>query len=219
MGFNHSLCGFGAVQAFVRAMTKSEGAQLYAMARFIVSNGLQSALKARDWSGFARGYNGKNFAKLGYHTKLRKAYDGRPVSEKVTPPAAAESDVRAALVDTVPSDKPKPKPADVGTTPVNAERQVVISRNGLNLRAGHSTDFSVLKTLPFGTEVFVLTRSNDWAQVDLEGDGKADGFMLASFLRPHDAIEEPSEEKPKDILRLERQLADLLSEFLARLRR
>lgn len=219
MGFDHGLCGFNTVQTFVRAMTKSEGAQLYAMARFIVSNGLQNALRTRDWPDFARGYNGENFAKLGYDTKLTNAYDGRPASEKVTPPPAAEADVRAALVDTLPDDKPIKRPADDGTISVNAERHVVNARDGLNLRAGNSTDFAVLKTLPFGTEIFVLARKDDWAQVDLEGDGKADGFVLASLLRRPGAIAEPRDEKPKDRFRLDDQLADLLSDFFSRLRR
>src|SRR5690606_21542098 len=63
MGFNHGRCGFSDVQSFVRAMMESEGAQLYAMARFIVSTDLQDDLRNLDWSGFARGYNGAGFAK------------------------------------------------------------------------------------------------------------------------------------------------------------
>jgi hypothetical protein len=87
MGFNHKLCGFDTVQEFVLAMMLSEGAQLYAMARFIVSNSLQGHLRTFKWSSFARGYNGSGYAKHGYHTKLASAYAKRPASEKVTPPA------------------------------------------------------------------------------------------------------------------------------------
>jgi len=88
MGFNHKACGFDPVQAFVRAMTISEGAQLYAMARFIVSKKLQRHLRSRNWARFARGYNGAGYAKHGYHTKLARAYAARPRSEKYTPPPA-----------------------------------------------------------------------------------------------------------------------------------
>ena len=53
MGFNHGLCGFADVQPFVRAMLISEGAQLYAMARLIVSKDLHDELRERDWSGIS----------------------------------------------------------------------------------------------------------------------------------------------------------------------
>jgi hypothetical protein len=63
------------------------------------------------------------------------------------------------------------------------ERHVVVARSGLNLRAGASTDFSVLRNLPPGTAVFVIGRTAAWAQVDLEGDGLADGYVAYEFLR------------------------------------
>lgn len=86
LGNNHVAAGFPSVQEMVRAMTISEGAQLYAMARFIVTNGLHFKMKALDWAGFARGYNGAGYAKNAYHTKMAAAYLKRPVAEKVTPP-------------------------------------------------------------------------------------------------------------------------------------
>jgi hypothetical protein len=227
MGFNYGSCGFSTVQNFVEAMTKSEGAQLYAMARFIVSNRLQEKLKTQDWSGFARVYNGKDYAKDGYHTKLKNAYVRRPASEKVVPPEASEADIRTALVDIASDETAKPKPADRGETPLNpevgpGERQVIIARRGLNLRSGNSSDFEILRTLPFGTEVHVLARSGDWAQVDLQGDGKADGFMFASFLRPPSALPDPGPDKPENDVPPDDQIADLLSklsDFIARLRK
>jgi len=71
-------------------------------------------------------------------------------------------------------------------TPSN-NRFVVIARDGLKLRGGPSIDFGVVRTIPAGTIVNVLSRENMWALVDLEGDGKADGFMNLPFLRPVDA--------------------------------
>jgi hypothetical protein len=67
---------------------------------------------------------------------------------------------------------------------------VVIARDGLKLRGGPSQDFPVKRTLPSGTLVHVLGREGLWALVDLEGDGQADGFMNAPFLR---AVEAPAE--------------------------
>jgi hypothetical protein len=66
-------------------------------------------------------------------------------------------------------------------------RFVVNARNGLKLRSGPSTDFSAIRTVPEGTPVNVLSREGMWALVDLEGDGKADGFMNLPFLRGADA--------------------------------
>jgi hypothetical protein len=90
--------------------------------------------------------------------------------------------------------EPAPSPGDtlvsgVPAQPVSAlvapaERYVVIARDGLRLRSGPSTDFAVIRTLPAGTVVFVLSREGSWGLVDLQGDGLADGFMHLSFLRP-----------------------------------
>lgn len=85
LGNNHVAAGFPTVQEMVRAMTHSEGAQLYAMARFIVGNKLHIHLRALNWAGFAKGYNGPGYAKNAYDTKMAAAYAKRPVTEKVTP--------------------------------------------------------------------------------------------------------------------------------------
>jgi Bacterial SH3 domain len=66
-------------------------------------------------------------------------------------------------------------------------RFVVIARDGLKLRAGPSTDFNALRTLPAGTMVTVLSREGMWGLVDLEGDGRADGFVNLPFLRAADS--------------------------------
>lgn len=112
MGFNYRVAGFSTVQEFVAAMTASEGAHLYAMARFIVSNNLQGHLRSLSWADFARGYNGAGYAANKYDTKLDAAYAGRPGSEKVTPPAATPAQL-AALTSGAPSlaSKPPAKPS------------------------------------------------------------------------------------------------------------
>lgn len=95
MGFNHKMAGSDTPQAFVEAMTISEGAHLYAMARFIVANGLQRHLRDLNWASFARGYNGTGYERNGYHTKLKAAYQARPAAEKVVPPIPSDADLRA----------------------------------------------------------------------------------------------------------------------------
>jgi hypothetical protein len=63
----------------------------------------------------------------------------------------------------------------------------VNARDGLNLRSGPGLDFRVIKTLPTGTTVRVQGfggANQEWAQVDLEGDGVSDGHVFRSFLKP-----------------------------------
>lgn len=108
MGFNHEAVGFATPQEMVEAMTISEGAQLYAMARFIVANKLQRYLRNRDWDRFAEGYNGASYARHGYHTKLKNAYAKRPQSEHVVPPPATVAELNALLGTSTP-----PSPGDI----------------------------------------------------------------------------------------------------------
>lgn len=74
MGFNHRIAGFATVKAMVDAFDKSETAQLDGFIGFIESKRLQDELQTLNWSGFAYIYNGSDYAKLGYHTKMAKAY-------------------------------------------------------------------------------------------------------------------------------------------------
>lgn len=74
MGSHWKALGFKSPAAmFERAMSGFKG-QVEIMLAFIVENGLVDELQRRDWSAFARAYNGKNYAKHGYHTKIAKAY-------------------------------------------------------------------------------------------------------------------------------------------------
>jgi hypothetical protein len=74
MGFNAGVAGYSDVETMVAAMMESENNQLMALANFIVSNGLNSALTNHNWANFARGYNGANFAINHYDTKLANAF-------------------------------------------------------------------------------------------------------------------------------------------------
>ncbi|MGB7241672.1 MAG: N-acetylmuramidase domain-containing protein [Sulfitobacter sp.] len=75
MGFNHKIAGYSSAAAMVEAFRDDEDTHLAAMVEFIVGSGLDDELRAEDWRGFARGYNGAGYAKHGYHTKLKRAYD------------------------------------------------------------------------------------------------------------------------------------------------
>lgn len=73
-GFNYKLCGCASVDEFVKRIAYSELEQLQLFAVFITNSGMLENLRKKDWSGFARKYNGPSYAKRGYHTKMAKAY-------------------------------------------------------------------------------------------------------------------------------------------------
>lgn len=73
-GFNYKLCGCESVDEMVRLMSYSELEQLELFAAFIKNTGMLPDLKAKNWSAFARKYNGASYARRGYHTKMARAY-------------------------------------------------------------------------------------------------------------------------------------------------
>lgn len=73
-GFNYKICGCESVDEFVKLMAYSELEQLELFAAFLRNTGYVKDLRALNWSGFARKYNGPSYAKRGYHTKMAKAY-------------------------------------------------------------------------------------------------------------------------------------------------
>jgi hypothetical protein len=75
MGFNFRRCGATTIQEFVNAMYRNEAAQLTAFCHFVKSMNLDDELRALDWDGFARGYNGPGYLANHYDTKLARAYD------------------------------------------------------------------------------------------------------------------------------------------------
>jgi hypothetical protein len=75
LGRNHKDCGFDDSQAFVDAMwTGGASAHLDAFVKFIQANKLDGALRLKDWSTFARGYNGPAYAANKYDRKMADAY-------------------------------------------------------------------------------------------------------------------------------------------------
>ena len=74
MGSNWKMTGAASVEEMVRQAMESETNQLHHMIGFIKSAGLLDKLKAKDWAGFAKGYNGPAYAKNAYDTKLAGAY-------------------------------------------------------------------------------------------------------------------------------------------------
>lgn len=75
MGFNHRVCGFDDVEAFVAAMVESEDRHLEAFIGFVEGNNLDRHLRSHNWARFARGYNGAAYRKNNYDVKMARAYE------------------------------------------------------------------------------------------------------------------------------------------------
>jgi N-acetylmuramidase/Putative peptidoglycan binding domain len=92
MGFNHAAAGFDDVDGMIAEMAASEDGQLKAMAEFIAKEGMGASLRERNWTQFARRYNGEAFAKNKYDEKLKACF------EKFSKTGLPDLTVRAAQV-------------------------------------------------------------------------------------------------------------------------
>ncbi len=81
-GFNWKLCGTSSPEEFVKLMSRSERDQLELFGEFITRSGLLPSLKAKNWSAFARGYNGPAYAERGYHRRLASSYNKHNQKQK-----------------------------------------------------------------------------------------------------------------------------------------
>lgn len=74
MGFNSGLAGFPSVEDMVNVMQDGEDGQLTAVGKFLRAKKLHLPLARHDWSRFARGYNGPDFQKNQYDTRLAASF-------------------------------------------------------------------------------------------------------------------------------------------------
>jgi hypothetical protein len=90
MGFNASAAGYGSVLEMVGLFAdRGEAEHLGAICRWMRQNGLARRLAAKDWLGFARGYNGPGQAAT-YAARLERAYADH---RKDSPPDALPASV------------------------------------------------------------------------------------------------------------------------------
>jgi hypothetical protein len=76
MGANYSQAGYSSVSEFVSSQLESADNHLDAFTTFIEKDkGLLNALRDKDWTKFARGYNGKDYWKNDYDSKMKAAYE------------------------------------------------------------------------------------------------------------------------------------------------
>ena len=74
MGGNFAAAGYSSVQEMVSAFCADEEAHLAAMINFIKKASLDDEIRAHNWAGFARGYNGPGYAQNQYDQRLAKAF-------------------------------------------------------------------------------------------------------------------------------------------------
>lgn len=123
-------------------------------------SGTRAMLQTNDWAIFQKYFN-KAWPSGGFH------FDGNIANP-------THADFGQFALDGFPATRPIQA---VSLMEVNA-------RFGLKLRKGPSTEYADSTTVPAGTLVSAVGRSGEWVMVDLEGDGRADGFMHGAFLHP-----------------------------------
>jgi hypothetical protein len=74
MGFNYKACGCQTAEEFITAQG-DEFRQLECFCNYIRNRHLDVNLAHCDWAGFARAYNGPDYTRNQYDSKLKKAYD------------------------------------------------------------------------------------------------------------------------------------------------
>ena len=75
MGFNHKQAGFNSIDEFVEAMKKSVQKQIAAFITFVSNDpALKKALHKKDWTSFAKIYNGSAYAVNKYDEKMKTNY-------------------------------------------------------------------------------------------------------------------------------------------------
>jgi uncharacterized protein (TIGR02594 family) len=121
--------------------------------------GTQEALRAGRWTLFQK------------HHEVTSEIGGFKYDANIVNPAAASFGQfgPAGAVAT---------PRGVGT----AALYRISARSGLNLRTGPGESYRVVRSIDNGIIVTGRNQADGWMQVDLDGDGQADGYMFAHFL-------------------------------------
>jgi hypothetical protein len=101
MGFNHEAAGFDSPAEMVREMAEGAPQQLAAFVELVTSWRLDGAIRARDWTAFARRYNGSGqvaeYARRMEAAYRRHAGKASPVVLRVGARGAAVVELQRAL--------------------------------------------------------------------------------------------------------------------------
>lgn len=74
MGAHWRMLEYVSVDELVHTARSGAGGQARLMAGYIEKTGLRPVLRAHNWRAFARGYNGPDYARNRYHTKVASAW-------------------------------------------------------------------------------------------------------------------------------------------------
>lgn len=74
MGFHALSLNYSSIDNFIEKMYANEGEHLHAFGQFLKTNHLISYLQNKNWSEFAKRYNGASYKVNKYDTKLAMAY-------------------------------------------------------------------------------------------------------------------------------------------------
>lgn len=100
MGAHWAWLGYADAEALAADARESVAGQVRLMARYIDKAGLAASLAAHDWHAFARGYNGPDYRKYGYHSKLAGAYKRHARTMLADQAAKSVSHARAVSAST-----------------------------------------------------------------------------------------------------------------------
>jgi len=75
MGFNYKAAGYLSVQAMYQAYSLGENEQIRSFVNYIKASHLDDELRNKDFTSFARQYNGPLYWQNNYDIKLKKAYE------------------------------------------------------------------------------------------------------------------------------------------------
>jgi len=156
MGFNHEICGYEDVGAFVDAMKESEGKHLDAFVEFVIGNGLAIHLRTKNWAAFAKGYNGTGYEENNYDVKMAKAYARHSAASKATLVATPVEDTDSSGT---PTSATQPTEPPINTDVNNIEIEGVRPYNGSGLSGTLKSDAKAILPANIG-----LSTISEWIQ-------------------------------------------------------
>lgn len=112
-----------------------------------------------------------------YQDAIGVKIDGLDCDSNITPPGNPDFGQFTLPLPSTVVTRRQPEDTDGSRTLFQ-----VSSHGSLNLRGGPSLDFPIIRPLAPETRLYGLRRSGDWIQVDVEGDGRPDGYVRADYL-------------------------------------
>jgi RHS repeat-associated protein len=176
MGTNYKSAGFNSVTDFANAMmSKDEDKHLGAFVNFVNSNPkMLKALQDQDWAGFAKLYNGPDYAKNKYDTKMADAfskYSGESLGE--------ESLLSSIWNWSVTNLWDSWSVGDLWNSSSNS--YTIISQGNLNMRAGAGSNNKVIGSLSSGS-IVTGTGNTDGNWTEVTSAGKT-GWVSSKYVK------------------------------------